>query len=191
MATYLPGIPDEIAERLRVAIQRPEGTFTFWGHYPRLLDQASGPGVLAQVVVGSVILQLNRGADFAIHYVQSSPGTGTREAVLNLQSLVSDEPCERFFFALVWSPKELRLQFGRGDGSKLATVEGAAAPYALEVDSQGAVHQIGSPGVTVMAARIYAGGAEILSPPAVKLWSDVKTACGIQKVRQAAIGVAE
>jgi len=176
MSDYLPGIPDDVAAGLKAAIQRPTGSFVYWGEYPELLTRSSHAGTLLQLVGGSVVVKLVREADFTVRFLHASPGTGTREAAVHLEDLILDEPCTRFFFALVWSREDMRLHLGRADGKKLLAGVGGAAPYTLRVDRTGVVHQIGSGAVQVSSARVYAGGSTILSPSAIELWTEVKQA---------------
>ena len=177
MDWYLPGVPPVEGERIAQAMQRPEGTIVFWGVYPQLLDTKAKAGTLLRVVVGELIFLLERDASMTLRFVQSSPSVGTREAIIALHPLVKpDEPCERFFFALVWSPTETRVNIGRDGGSNLLEGVGQLAGFTLQVAKNGDVVRIGDPGMAVMGARIYSGGKQSMGPSAMKLWEDTRAA---------------
>jgi hypothetical protein len=185
---YLPGLPPQTAEKIAAAMQRPEGTAEFWGTYPGLLDPSMGTGVLLEVITGEVIFVLIREPNLLLSFLHATPGLGTRRAVVDLKTLLRPPACERFFLALVWSQNEMRLHVGRGDGGQLATGLGETAPFSIQVAPDGTVLQTGGPGVTVMGARLYANGGEMLSPPAIKVWEDTHVAAKTLLSGQSSVG---
>lgn len=172
---HLPGVPPDVAAQIQAALQRPEATFTFNATLPGLIDPAVPGGVVLEVVAGAQVLRLHRDADLFLHFIHSSPGTGTRLATLNLNGL--DPTTAKFFFALSWSPEQLLLHVGcYPSQGGLLTAEGETAPYELHVGTDGSIVRVGAPGVQVAGVRVFAGGVQTVSPSAIKLWQDTRMA---------------
>lgn len=149
----------------------------FSATYPGLHDPHQTDGFLLLVVTGAHVFRLRR-ADQGERIVaeHSSPGTGTRAASLDLRELA---PCEKLEVTLTWSPAEVRLHlFDRSTRQLLQSVA-APAEFDLWVDESGNVVQVGAANIEVMNARVYAGGKELLSPPARRSWAETKSACNI------------
>jgi hypothetical protein len=177
MDWYLPGVPPGQGEKLAQAMRRPEGTIVFWGDCPELLDDEAPAALLLRVVVGELIFLLERDTSMNLRFIHSSPGVGTRQAVIDLHPLFkSDEPCERFFFSLVWSPAEVRLHFGKEGGGQLLEGVGEYAEFTLQVAKNGEVVRTSDVGVAVMGARIYSKGEQDMGPSAINLWGDTRAA---------------
>lgn len=148
----------------------------FQAAFPQLLDDTVPGGVLAEIVIGDVVFAVSRDEDLRLHFLHASPGVGTRQATIDLHDLISDTPCDQFVVFLVWSPDQLGLTIGRGDGAgNLVEGKGTAAPFSLQVGRDGNVYRVGDEGVEIMGLRVYAQGEAVLSPPAIKLWDDMLT----------------
>lgn len=174
---FLPGIPEEKKTQLVEALRRPEGTITFIGKYEGIFDRSKGRGILLNVVAGQTILRLERGENLDVDFIYSSPGTGTRIATVNIESL-KDSSALRFF--LVWSPDEIRLHIGSAEGkSELLNGYGKTAEYQLMVGKDGSVVQVGNKGVEVMGVHVASGGKTILESPAINTWHDTIKAIDI------------
>src|SRR5438445_3942446 len=169
-------------------MRRPEGTLEFRGTYPGLLDSRVGNGCLLRVVTGSIVFVVERNAELLLSFIHSTPGLGTRSATVDLREFTPDSPCERFFFALVWSPRELRIHVGRDDGGQLLEGSGSSAPFSLQVDRYGGLARIGGEGVQMMGARVYLDGKAVLVPTAIKLWRDTRMAVDTLATARSDIG---
>lgn len=174
---HLPNIPKEIAQQIRALMKRPEGTFTFRYRFDGLFDRALGYGVLLEVVTGGILFRLVRDADLGLHFIHSSPGTGTRDACANLEPLIGSEAVR---ITLVWSPQETRLHVGGLSGSK-CMVTGVGQPTSRQsrVGADGAVYEIGDNGLKVMGVSVYSRGKPALQATAIEAWNEVTKAVEI------------
>jgi hypothetical protein len=173
---YLPGVPAEEAKKIAQAMQRPEGTVTYWGNYPELLKTTAKAGVLLRVVVGQLVFLLERDDSMILRFLQSSPSVGTREATIDLKLFEQGGASDRFFFALTWSPTETRVNIGPKEKAKLLEGVGKPAVFSLQVAENGDVVRIGDAGVSVAGVRMYSDGKLNVSPTAIKLWQDTRLA---------------
>ena len=174
---HLPNVPKNIAEKIQALMKRPEGSLQFRYRFNGPFDHAIGHGVLLQIVSGSIIFQLELDPDLILHFIHSSPGTGTRDASISIEPLLGSEA---IWIALVWSPQETRLHVGgTGEGGQLLTGVGRPSKRQFRVDVDGAVHQIGDDGTDVMGVRVYSGGRLILQPTAREAWNDTTKAAQI------------
>jgi hypothetical protein len=165
-------LPDETAE----AMCRPQGTMLFDYTSEQLFKKSAGAGVLLEVVVEGLVFRLWRDGDLALHFLHSSPGTGTRIATVNLSDL---SPRPKIGVALVWSPTETRLHVvDPQTGTELASGKGEASATDVRVEA-GRIYEVGSPGVEVMGARFFQAGAEMLGPTAINLWADTQRAAKV------------
>ncbi|TSA07729.1 MAG: hypothetical protein D4R73_09720 [Deltaproteobacteria bacterium] len=71
---HIPSVPPEVAEQIRAAMKRPEGTFMFNYQFDGLFDPALGRGVLLEVATGAILFRLERDPDLHLHFIHSSPG---------------------------------------------------------------------------------------------------------------------
>ena len=174
MRYYMPGIVPAVAADLADKMAATIGTCEFRGNYRDLLSDEGAAAILFEVVKTATAWQLYRTPDLTLHFVHAAPGTGTREAVLDLRVLQTGTPCHAFFFCLVWAPDRLSLSVGRLDRQgQLQTAEGTRAPFTLQVVADDRVFRIGDVGITVMGARIYSGGKPILRPSAWSAWQEI------------------
>jgi hypothetical protein len=144
----------------------------------QLLDRSAGSGILLEIVVGRIVFKLWRDEDLSLHFLHSSPGSGTRVATVDLATFPK-HPSVRV--ALVWSPEETRLHvLEPGDNpSTMLTGAGEETGSELHVGGDGDVYTIGSPGVEVMGARIVQDGVEVVSPTALNVWNETRQAAEV------------
>lgn len=112
-----------------------------------------------------------------LHFLHSSPGTGTRVASIDLKKV---PPSDTVFLAFSWSPKEihfhLRPQVPRAE---LVSSKGALAKRKLRVGKDGGTYEIGGPGIEVMSVSVYEGGKPVLQPTAIEAWKETVKATEI------------
>ncbi len=163
-------IPLHIFRQIQEAICRPEGTVTFEYYSKDLFDKSKQGGLLFQVSSGAHLFRLERDDNLFIHFYNSSPGTGTRVATIDLKEV---PPCDRVFMCFSWSPTEIKLYLGpRVPNGKLFSASGLASQKQFRVGNDGGVYQIGDHGVEVMGISIYKGGKPVLQPTALDAWKE-------------------
>ena len=177
MATHLPGIPKDLTERIRQALKLPEATFAFRYQFDGLFDPSLGRGILLQVVTGAIVLILERDQDLNLHFVHSSPGTGTRIATVPLSQLKGSSAVT---IIVAWSPKETRLVVADAENPK-KSIKGTDRPSQRKyrVGANGDVYQIGDEGVEVMGVSIFSGSRPLLTPTAIESWTETTKAIEI------------
>ncbi len=126
---------------------------------------------------GSILLRLERTADFRLCFLHSTPGTGTRTATVDLTPLQGREAIRVY---LVWSPHETRLQVGDAErpGPLLSGV-GEPSEQHWRLGTQGDTFQVGDEGVDVMGARVFEGGKPVLEPTAREAWQETIKAVNV------------
>jgi hypothetical protein len=165
---HLPGVPPEDHADILAQLRRPEGTVRLGATFPRI-HEPDATGILFEVVSGGHIFRLVR-HDQVISGYHSSPGTGTRVATVPLSPV---SPSETLDFWLAWSPDEFRLVVvDPSDPERIVSAEHTESPVGLWVAADGTIVEVGSSGVAVAAVRGFAGGTEIIAPPAIELWRD-------------------
>lgn len=162
------------------ALCRHEGTIEFQFHSPSLLDRNAGSGVILQRAAGRHAFTLAR-EEFELVFAHASPGTGTREARLDLAPV---GPATGLHIFLVWSPYETKLVIGplRADG-QLYEAAGVTADYELIVGNDGQISRAGGLGVQTAGFKVYDGAQLVLEPAAIRTWED--TCVAIETVRKA------
>jgi len=165
---HIPSVPHEIAEQIRSAMKRPEGTFMFRYQFDGLFDPVLGHGILLEVVTGAILFRLERDANLDLHFIHSSPGTGTRIASVELEPLKGSPALN---VALVWSSQETRLHVADATNPDRSLVgEGEPSQRQFRIGRDGAVYQLGDEGVRVMGTSIFADGKQVLQPTALEAW---------------------
>jgi hypothetical protein len=99
-------LTSDLVHQIQEAICRPEGTVSFKYTSKQLFDPAAGAGILIQIPSREHLFRIERDADLVLHFIHSSPGTGTRIASIDLKNV---PPCETAFLAFTWSPTEINF----------------------------------------------------------------------------------
>lgn len=156
--------------QIREAICRPEGTVTFEYFSPELFDTAVKGGVLLEVPAGQHLFRLERNDELALSFFHSSPGTGTRVATIDLNSVPR---ADQIFLAFSWTPAEIRLHLApRTEAGELVTAIGLPSQRKFRIGTNGIVFQLGDLGVEMMGVSFYQGGNAILRPTALEAWRE-------------------
>ena len=156
--------------QIQEAICRPEGTVSFMYTCKELFDPVVGRGILVEIPSRGHLFRIERDEDLMIHFLHSSPGTGTRVASIDLKKVT---PSDTVFLAFAWSPKEISFHLGpQIPGAELISSKGALAKRQLRVGKDGCIYEIGGSGMEIMGASVYKGGKPVLQPTAIDAWKE-------------------
>lgn len=165
----IPSVPPEVVEQIRAAMKRPEGKFMFNYQFDGLFDTALGHGVLIEVATGAILFRLERDPDLHLHFIHSSPGTGTRVASADLGPLKGSRAVK---IVLVWSPQETRLHVAdAGNPERSVVGEGSPSQRQFRIGADGAVYQVGDEGVNFMGVSVFMRGQPVLQSTALEAWN--------------------
>jgi len=161
---------DNILQDIEEKLNRPEGTVSMKSTVNWLFDSSVGDKVLFQEVVRERIFRVERNSELILKFYQSSPGTGTRVASIDLNKIKKDV---NICWGFTWSPEEIMLFIGPDEEDcDLTFSKGSQADKELRAVN-GEVVQLGDKGVEVMGARIFADGKPVLEPTAIKVWKEM------------------
>ena len=73
----MTNIPPDIYKQIQEAICRPEGTVSFKYTCKELYDPAVGRSILVEIPSREHLFRIERDEDLMLHFLHSSPGTGT------------------------------------------------------------------------------------------------------------------
>jgi hypothetical protein len=167
---YIPMIDEKSKRALIRAMKRPEGTFVFSAKYDGIYDKSKGRAKLLEVVAGQTVFRLEKDGNLDVNFVFASPGTGTRIAAVNIESLLGNAFLK---FFLTWSPEAIGLSIGGADGKELLSSKGCSSTnYDLIVGHDGIITQIGSKGVKIWNPIAVVNGKSVLENSAIKTWQD-------------------
>ena len=172
------GIPyAESVEEMPGHLKRPEGSVSIYFPASQLFVTATDSITLDRIIAGAMIFILERGPNLKLHFIHSSPGTGTRVATLDLTPLAG---CKVAEVRLGWSPEKISL-FARDvqDPDRHIGVEGTPVSYQLQVCPDGSILQSGDEGCQVMGTRAIVGGKPLVIPTAINTWKDTVDAIEI------------
>lgn len=150
----------------------PEGSLALEFHGRALYDQVGSLTVL-EIPSAETLIWVARDGDRRLRYVYASPGTGTREAVLEMWEPGSDG---RVMVFLTWSAAEARIYVG--SNGELRHGDAVASARQFRVGADG-VYQVGDDGVEVMGYQVFRKGESVLRETALQLWEDTSKAVGI------------
>lgn len=175
---YIPGVSPEMAEEIRNAMKRPEGTVKFDLIVEGIFDPSLGRRTILEIETGAIIFKVERDPDLNLHFIHSSPGTGTRTASVDLKPLKNGNMLTYF---LIWSPQEIRLLVGNRGKPELHLLEGKGKTSCtrLQIGYDGETYLLGGDGVEVMGARIIKNGKQVIQPNAIETWKETITAIEI------------
>ncbi len=169
----MKNLSPEVLEQIREAVKRSEGTMTFnYTSEADLFDPNIPGGIIFEMPSGGHYFRLERTDNVEIHFYHSSPGTGTRVAVVDLKSV---KPSKKIFFGFSWSPTEIKLHVGpKTEGGKLMSANGIPSSKIFRVAKDGSVVQVGDAGVRVMGIKVRQGAKTILESTALESWEETK-----------------
>jgi len=166
----MKNIPPDIFKQIKEAICRPEGTVSFKYTCKELFDPAVGRGILVEITSREHLFRIERDEDLMLHFLHSSPGTGTRVASIDLKKA---PPSDAVFLAFTWSPKEINFHLGpQVPGAELMSSKGALSKRQLRVGKDGGIYEIGGAGIEIMGVSVYKGGKPVLQPTAIDAWKE-------------------
>lgn len=120
------------------------------------------------------MFRLERTDDLLLRYYYSSPGTGTRVAMIDLKEAPR---CSKAFIAFTWAPAETRLHFGsHAPNAELLSASGVPSQKQFRVGKDGSIYQVGDEGVEVFGISVYEGGRPALVATAIEAWRNTKEA---------------
>ena len=154
-------------ENIKTEMKRPEGTVAFKYTSQDLFNSNVGAGILLELVTGSILFRIERDSKLNLYFYHSSPGTGTRVSIIDLNNLEKSSTVTIF---LTWSDKEIGLSVGSKE--KIIHSKGQSSKKQFRVDTQGQVVQIGDPGIKVMGVSIVKNKKEVLGPTAIETWKE-------------------
>lgn len=168
----------EIVESIRKALKGPTGTVSLKYTFNQdLFDPKLPGGIIFDITSGAHYFRLERTEDLKVNFYHSSPGTGTRVAIIDLKLL---QVSKKIHFIFSWSTNEIKLHMGPIiEGGKLISAIGIKSEKEFKVDKNGNVIQVGDKGVQIMGARVNENGKQILKPSAIEVWKSIKNAIEI------------
>lgn len=173
----MQNIPPEIFRQLQEVICRPEGTVSFRYSFKDLFNPDIGSGIVFEIPSGEHLFRIERDEDLLLYFYHSSPGTGTRVAIIDLKNT---EPADSVFLAFSWSTKEINFYVGpQIQGGELLHSSGSISKKKFRVAKDGSVFQIGDDGLDVMGINVHVAGEQILQSTALEAWNETKKAIEI------------
>jgi len=178
--------PEQFKE-IQDRICMPVGTFWFDYHSTDLFDKSNDGGIVLEIPSGQHLFRLERDKAFFLHYYHYSPGTGTRVASIDLNSVPASP---NVFILFSWSPEEIKLTIRPREVSESQFVEaiGVISSKQFRVGADGRVYQFGDHGVVAMGFNIYEGGKPIVQPTALEAWKETVKAIDILETGQSSEG---
>jgi hypothetical protein len=146
---------------MQQAALMPEGTLLFRLSADQLYQEAGSFTVL-EIPTGATLHWVTRDAEHRLWYVHATPGTGTREAVVDLPDLVVNA---QLTVAVVWSASSTRISAGFG-ADDIRQAEGVVTGARVRVTPDG-VYVVGDAGVEVAGYQVFVGGKPVLRESAI------------------------
>jgi len=173
----MQNIPPELYRQIQQTICRPEGTVSFRYTFKDLFNPDIGSGIIFEIPSGEHLFRIERDQDLLLYFYHSSPGTGTRVAIIDLKET---EPADSIYLAFNWSTKEINFYIGpQIEGGELLHSKGSISKKQFRVAKNGSVFQIGDDGLNVMGINVHVGGEQILQSTALEAWYETKKAIEI------------
>lgn len=157
------------SEEIRENLKTPIGTFSFRFSAEKLFEKDLG-GIIYEIVAGEIYYRLEKDNNLNIKYYRSSPGTGTKVAIVNISELSYSEAIRIF---MTWQPENINLHITNTTGEKKAlTGKGENSKKQFRVTPDGGIIQIGDENVQTMGFEMYVGGKPFLQPTAIESWQN-------------------
>lgn len=169
-------MPREEAEKLSLAMQRPEGSVALELEHSALMDNTIEYIELFSEAVGSHVFVIERDAEMNLKFYYSSTAASPKVATIALKG---ERYCKLFRMVIVWTPTSIRLHLGlvfsQNDVIPKSTT-GIPSTIEYRLGEDGIVYRIDASASEIMGLRLYSGHKLILQPPAISLWEEAKQA---------------
>ncbi len=178
----MQNIPQDKYEQIKEAMCRPEGTLSFEYTSEELFDKKNDGGIILDIPTRGHYFKLVRDKDFKLNLYHSSPGTGTRVATIDLNTV---PPAKKVFIQFSWSPLELILYINpRIENGQLYYAKGIPSEKQLRLDKNENVIEVGDIGVKTMGISVSENGKKVLNSTAIQTWQETLTAIEILETGQ-------
>lgn len=167
-----------ISEYMKENPAGPIGTIKFIPYATKLFDKTEPNPILLCVSSGRHMFWIERDNDFNLNYYHSSPGTDTRVASVDLNSIVVSDT---IFIIFSWSPDEIILNVGtsKKDG-KVVSSKGKSSLVKFRVGEDSLIYRMGEEnGITHIFTDYYSNGKYILQSTALEAWTETIKAINI------------
>jgi hypothetical protein len=160
------------------AMKRPVGSAVFDFTIPPLFKNPPKKLVIFEQIAGAHYFGLHRDAELLLHYFHSSPGTGTREAVVDLKQISESEKIRIIF---TWNPDEITIDAVTRVDGEVTSVSGnsAESPVNVRIGKDGNVYWSAKHGETIMQLQLNVGGQEVLHSSAIETWHETLSAVDV------------
>lgn len=175
---------EELFIKIQNVICRPEGTFEFEYDSPDLFNEEIRGGIILEIPSGQHLFRLERDDNLNLYFYHSSPGTGTRVAIIDLKMVTKSK---KVVITFSWSPKEMNF-FIASPASMPISAKEIPSEKQFRIGMDGSVHQIGDNGIEIMGVNIYQGNQPILQPTAIDAWNETINAIEILSTGESTTG---
>jgi len=164
---FMINIPEIVQSQIKELMKSPEGTVSFNIHIDDLYTHDFMGGKICEIVMGEKILLLEIDNMKKTNYYYSTPGTGTRIAIIDLNDVPESE---KMNWEIVWSPRFIGLMIRPlRDDDKPIIAEGKLSDTKLRVLNNH-VLRLGNPEIDIMGFRIFQDGEYKMEPTALDYW---------------------
>lgn len=165
----------EVGE-LEQALRTPVGTLEFEVPAAPILSPGENL-VLIHQIAGAQFFRLERRSNLNLVFYHSSPGTGTREAAIDLTTCPK---CEELEIVLSWSPAAMGFSVRpRLPDVPMVLSMGIKSKVEFRVAPKCHVVKTGDEHAQVMSVRVTFGGQEMIGPSAIEAWHETERAIDI------------
>ena len=165
-------IPPELFKQIQQEMCRPEGAVVIEGPSGDLFDR--NKPFIQDIPSGGHIFRFEKSDDLILSYFHSSPGTGTRKAVIDLKELPA---AANIFILFSWSPADIIIHIGSKEkDDRLITSTRIPSKKQFRIGSNGAVYQIGDDSIETISASIYEDGIVVIQATAIQAWKETLSA---------------
>ena len=141
------------------------------------MDPNSEGEKIFEAVAGAHVFRVNRTKDMALQFWYSSPGTGTRIAVIDLSRTPHFLHSK---IGLSWSPEQISFAIEPLiKGVESLGARGTESAINLRAGRDGQIYWIGSEAAEVTNVRLNVGGKEVIRPAAIEAWKSTLQAITI------------
>ncbi len=154
------------------SLKRPQGSFM-----PTLTIKSTSeifnkkiPSIIVlEEAVGQQIFFLERNEEMIFTFYHFSPGTGTREASVDMNKII---PCPELMLILSWSPSQISFTVipTNKNGSAIDTI-GKISDKILRVGTNGKIYHLGDRKKSIMV-HLAVNGELVVQPTAIEVWEE-------------------
>lgn len=155
-------------KQIQQHIHGPEGAIGIEIDASGILNRTIRGAVIFEVIAGEHFFRLDRDDHFRLNFFHYSPGTGTRQAAIDLNQV---QKVSRLILNCAWNPDMITLRVIQQAGATVSA-SGTDSNLQFRIGKDGKIYSVVGSNASVARVSLFQAGKMILQASAIETWRE-------------------